>query len=235
MGNLDGALVWEVVSAGHDLKVKIGDGLGGVEDLLEGEKKGLVRRNKQNWKASRKTVEVLRGLHAWAVATNRESLGHLVRAAFNGAGVRERFCEHAGGKGIAYRRVPELHVLVRVGLEASFLARLPAVLLEQCVPSQRHSVDALNLLERSKDALQEDDRVKEIREVVRGLRQRGTAKGVADTDELLPRQTRKVEVKGARGLDRGRGGSRGHEAADELENVTSQIVAVDAAIAELER
>ncbi len=126
-------------------------------------------------------------------------------------------------------------MLVRVGLGASLFARLPSVFLEQRVPCQRYTVDALNLLEIAQDALQENHRIKKIGEVVRSLGQCSASEGVADTDKPLPGQARKVEVKCARGLDWCRGLCGRHEAANELKNVTSKIVAINASIAELER
>lgn len=85
MSNLDGALVWKVVSARHHLKVEVGDTLSRVEDFFEGEQQGLVGRNKQNRKTSGKAVQVLRHLDTRSVATDRKSLGDLVGAALDGA------------------------------------------------------------------------------------------------------------------------------------------------------
>lgn len=176
LGDLDRALVWQVVRAVHDLKVQVGDALRCVEDLFEREKEWLVCRNKKNRYAGRQAVEVLRDLHTGAVATDRQSLGNLVCTALDGTWSRKRLGQHACGESVADRWVPETHVLVGISLGSCFLPRVPVVLLEEGVASEGDSVNAFDLVESRKDALEQDDRVEKVREVIGSLLQSSAAK-----------------------------------------------------------
>lgn len=51
VSNVDGALVWEIVGAGHHLKMKVGDALSSVEDFFKWKEERFVCGNKENRKA----------------------------------------------------------------------------------------------------------------------------------------------------------------------------------------
>ncbi len=73
-----------------------------MEDLLERKKEGLVCGYEQNGKAGGKTVKVLRDLHPWSVATDRERLSNLVGTALDSARVIERLGQHTGSKCVSH-------------------------------------------------------------------------------------------------------------------------------------